>query len=332
MLAKMAKQYRRPLVTFYLGAPPRRNEHGTDFRTFPGSSPTTQDALVQALVRQVVARQGLVRAQLENDDAREVEFIGSKSMADGKHTVLKTLKATISSNPSGHGLDFNALRENVERHNVFVLLQGNLGSHHTNIDTKTFRGFALADRLAPFIVINNNDARPAWSFTLLHEMVHLLLGQTGISGGAAEAGVEQFCNDVASEYLLPQAAIDTFPVSGLDFDHLVESINTLASQRNASRALIAYRLHRSQRINTDLYRRLADYFFSQWNKKQRGKVPSEKGPDYYKVKRHRVGKPLLEFVRHCLGEGELPTTKAAIVLGVKPAQVGAMLEMRAKVG
>jgi hypothetical protein len=34
-----------------------------------------------------------------------------------------------------------------------------------------FRGFAPADDLAPFIVINDND--PAHSFTLLHELVHI---------------------------------------------------------------------------------------------------------------------------------------------------------------
>ena len=32
MLSKMARQYRRPLVTFYLARPPRRSDWGKDFR------------------------------------------------------------------------------------------------------------------------------------------------------------------------------------------------------------------------------------------------------------------------------------------------------------
>jgi len=33
----------------------------------------------------------------------------------------------------------------------------------------------------PFIVINDQDARAAWSFTALHEVAHLGLGTTGVS-------------------------------------------------------------------------------------------------------------------------------------------------------
>jgi Zn-dependent peptidase ImmA (M78 family) len=35
-------------------------------------------------------------------------------------------------------------------------------------------------------------------------MVHIWLGQTGISNNVYEKGIEQFCNDVAWEFLLPQ--------------------------------------------------------------------------------------------------------------------------------
>ena len=36
MLVKMSKQYRRPLVTFYLEELPRKSSHGADFRTLSG--------------------------------------------------------------------------------------------------------------------------------------------------------------------------------------------------------------------------------------------------------------------------------------------------------
>jgi len=45
---------------------------------------------------------------------------------------------------------FKLLRHRAEEVGVFVLLQGNLGSHHTNIGVETFRGFALSDDIAPF--------------------------------------------------------------------------------------------------------------------------------------------------------------------------------------
>lgn len=259
MLAKMARAYRRPLVALYLEAPPRAVQRGTDFRTFAGDRFPAQDSLVQALVRDAVARQGLVRAQLEDEEAGEVEFVGSLALSDGRHAASDSLEAvvngTISQAASNVRPDFDPLRDAVEGRGVFVLLQGDLGSHHTDIDTDAFRGFALADRLAPFIVINDNDARTAWSFTLLHEVVHLLLGETGISGSRGEAETERFCNDVASEYLVPQSAIDDFSMDHMEFDQLADAIGRFASEWNVSRALIAYRLHRSNRIDIYSYQR-----------------------------------------------------------------------------
>ena len=331
MLAKMAKAYRRPLVALYLETPPRSVQRGTDFRTFAGGTSMPRESLVQALVRDAVARQGLVRAQLEDDEAGEVEFVGSVALSDGRRTAAATLAAVVNGAiPQAHGNargEFDPLRDAAESRGVFVLLQGDLGSHHTDIDTDAFRGFALADPMAPFIVINDNDARTAWSFTLLHEIVHLLLGETGISGGRAETETERFCNDVASEYLMPQSAIDDFPMEHTEFDELAAAIGRIASEWNVSRALIASRLYRSLRIDIGSYQRLAVMFRRQWFQERQRRASDEGGPSYYTVRRHRTGKALLNLVRRGLGEGSLSTTKAAIVLGVKPTHVGPMLRM-----
>ncbi len=61
MLLKMSKQYRRPLLTFYLEAPPTRADRGEDFRTLPNAVDPSQNAIVDALVRNIKARQEIVR-------------------------------------------------------------------------------------------------------------------------------------------------------------------------------------------------------------------------------------------------------------------------------
>ncbi|MFY1080099.1 ImmA/IrrE family metallo-endopeptidase, partial [Escherichia coli] len=78
---------------------------------------------------------------------------------------------------------------------------GNLGSHHSALNVELFRGFALSDKVAPFVVINDQDSEQAWSFTLLHELAHIWLGQTGVSGGRPTSVIETFCNDVAGRIL-----------------------------------------------------------------------------------------------------------------------------------
>ncbi len=332
MLVKMAAAYRRPLVAFYLGRPPPKADAGVDFRRFAGRDAPVGEPLVHALVREVVARQGIVREVLREEEAAEAGFVGMFSAVDGPQAAVDAVAGLIGDHHPDRAATadeaFNVLRRQVESAGAFVLLKGDLGSYQTAIDTDAFRGFALADRVAPFIVINDNDARTAWSFTLIHELAHVLLGQTGISDNRAETRVEQFCNDVASEYLLPQVALSGLAVP-VTFDGLVETIGALADEHKVSRALVAYRLRRAGLIGQEDYGRAVGLFRSQWldnRERERERNREEPGgPSYYAVRRHRVGGALMDLVRRSLRGDALSTTKAAIALGVKPTQVQPML-------
>ena len=210
LLLRMAKQYRRPLLTFYMSEVPRLGERGQDFRTLPPEHSRAEDALIDALIRDVRARQEMVRAVLEDEDeAVQLPFVASMTMRDGVEAVLHSIRETLNLNVAqyrGRQLGnigvrgFAYLREQAEKVGIYVLLIGNLGSHHTSLDVETFRGFALADDVAPFVVINDQDAETAWAFTLLHELCHIWLGASGISGATAGTAVEQFCNDVAGRF------------------------------------------------------------------------------------------------------------------------------------
>ena len=164
--------------------------------------------LVDALIRDVKARQEMVKAlMIEEEEAKPLPFVGSSRQADGVNAVLTAIKSTLAidtstfRSPKG---GFAYLRDSAERAGIFVLLMGNLGSHHTNIDIELFRGFSLADEIAPFVVINDQDHEAAWAFTLLHELTHIWLGQTGVSGSNGQTALERFCDSVAAEFLLPE--------------------------------------------------------------------------------------------------------------------------------
>ena len=335
LLLKMAQHYRRPLVTFYMSGPPRKGDRGEDFRNVPDRH-TDAEALVDALVRDIRARQSMVRAVLVDDEeAKPLPFIGSMNMGDGVGAVLASIRQVIRIDLSEFRAQaspesaFALLRSRVEAAGVFVLLMGSLGSHHSAIDVEAFRGFALADDVAPFVVLNDQDARSAWSFTLIHELAHLWLGTTGVSGVFADAQIEKFCNDVAGSFLLPA---NELPLVGVDLKTEVEKaarrIGEFAEGRHLSRSMVAYSLLRAGSLTDNTWRTLMGLFQAQWRQSRDAKRERQKdstGPNYYIVRRHRLGSALLRFVSRNMGDGALTPTKASQVLGVKPRSVAPLL-------
>ena len=87
------------------------------------------------------------------------------------------------------------------------------------------------------MIINDQDAQAAWSFTLLHELTHVWLGETGVSGAFAEATIEQFCNRVASEFLLPSGELTDLQVDTTDFETTQARITNFAKDRHLSQQI-----------------------------------------------------------------------------------------------
>jgi Zn-dependent peptidase ImmA (M78 family) len=337
LIGKMAKVYRRPLLVFYLAEPPRKGERGQDFRTLPG--PEKLNPELDALVRDIKARQGIIRSMLEDDQAEPLDFIGSASMETPVTAMAGQIAERLqfnlgqyrtAKNPDGA---FSYLRARIEASGVSVLLLGNLGSFHTNMPVDVFRGFALADKIAPLVVVNDQDARTAWSFTAVHELAHLWLGQTGISGRDTENQIERYCNDVAGEFLLPVTELGQLaPSVHLSVATIAEQIGTFAEERRVSRAMVAYKLYRARMIGKTTWAALDGHFREQWQAyKQREAEMNKKaegGPNYYVVRRHRIGDALRSLVPRSLDEGAITYTKASRVLGAKPRNVEPLLSPR----
>ena len=339
-LVKMTNQYHRPLLTFYLSKPPAQGARGADFRALPEGDSRSDDALLDALIRDIRARQSMVRTVLEDEDeATPLPFIGARQISDGREAVLEALRQLLGVDSSQYRAQatasaaFDLLRRHAEDSGIFVLLKGDLGHHVTAIDARVFRGFSIADEVAPFVVINDQDARTAWSFTLLHETVHLLLGQTGVSGSYAESEVERFCNDVAGDFLLPTDEMDE--LSRLVGDSggisiVSERISAFARKAKVSRTMVAYKAYRSFLINRETFSQLSNNFREEWRaERERTRAQAHEqsgGPNYYAIRRHRLGDRILNLVHRMTAADALSTSKAARILGAKPRQVQPLLE------
>ena len=336
-LFKIARTYKRPLTLFYRNAPPERGNRGEDFRATTASVSPEQTGRLDALLRNIKARQGMVSSIVESDeDTDKLLFIESVSIKQPVATTTLQIRKLLrldETTPPGKSKQspdklFADLRDRLEELGVFVLLAGNLGSHHTNIEANVFRGFAIADLFAPFIVINDQDAKAARSFTLMHEFTHLLIGSTGVSGAPTTVSastllgkVESYCNDVASEFLLPEASLPT--TSEIDnIEEALDIVDGLVRSFKISHSMAAYRLMRTGQIDKDIYNGLLAIYSKKWLAARKKEKEGRSGaPHPIVVKKHKLGTALINIVKQTVREGELTYTKAAKVLGVKPHSV-----------
>jgi Zn-dependent peptidase ImmA (M78 family)/transcriptional regulator with XRE-family HTH domain len=339
-LLRAATVYRRPLIVFYLAEPPARGERGEDFRTTGAQVTPRDNAILDALLRDLRARQQLLRAMLEDqEEAVPLAFVGTARVGDDPVRVAAAIRSrlgvSLSAQREASGPErlFDLLRAAAERVGVYVLLLGDVGSYRTDIGENVFRGVAIADDIAPFVVINDNDAQAARSFTLLHELAHIWVGASGVSGplaSPASSKVEGFCNDVAGELLLPAGDLaGSLVIRAADFQTVLRATEELARAWNVSQPLVTYRYLRSGWISDQMAGELFSYFAERLRRfKQQSRAardPEGTGPSYYTVRRHRLGRALLNVVRRGLQGDVITHTKAAKILGVSPAGVGPLL-------
>lgn len=341
-LEKIAHAYWQPLTTFYLSSPPDAGDRGVDFRQHDQAIEPEDAARLNALLRNLRARQRMVRSLLEDDDdTQPLPWAGSisnsmpvKEAASRIRTQLGIEDVTSFCQRQRNPTDlFSALRRRTEELGVFVLLVSDLGSHHTAISEKVFRGFAIADDLAPFIMINSRDAKVARSFTLIHELTHVMIGSTGVSAPAAptnpatpEEKTERFCNDAASEFLLPEESLPTI-AKQTSSDAASAIISGLANRRNVSEPMVAYRLWRAGRIPAAMLRELLGLYGERWKEmRKQQRAGSSGGAAYYPMQRFKNGAALLKLVGRALRANELTHTEAARILGVSSGTVGPLLK------
>lgn len=101
-------------------------------------------------------------------------------------------------------LNFDQLREKLEEKSIFVFLSNKFRGAG-NIKGINFRGTCLTHEVMPIIIINDSDARKAQSFTLFHELGHLLRNDDAIdSFEESNSTIELWCEDFSGNFLMPE--------------------------------------------------------------------------------------------------------------------------------
>lgn len=130
----------------------------------------------------------------------------------------------------------------------------------TGIDTEIVRGFAIYDDLMPIIGLNNDDRYPAKTFSIIHELVHLIKRSSAVCNDMADSislqSEEVFCNAVAGAVLVPRVNLSRqlgeYTPNEIDLD----IVSSLADKFSVSKEVICRRLLDTGRISQQKYSQL----------------------------------------------------------------------------
>ena len=247
-LRRLAKRYKYPLMIFYLPKPQHQFSMVKDFRLTKNASKRAFSPKLCFGIRRAQELQAWAAGLLESEEVETVDFVESISEQDDVSRVANDLRMRLNVTISMQlqcETDHEALklwRENIEELGCFVF-------QISGVEVKEMRGFALPNEYAPAVVVNAREFPTPRIFTMVHELVHVLLGQTVITGESElyyskttrVAKTERFCNQVAAATIVPESDFRAkIPSDWKQRDD--EIIRELATVYRVSRATVALRL------------------------------------------------------------------------------------------
>ncbi len=205
----------------------------------------------------------------------------------------------------------NYLIEKAEDKGIFVIRNGVVGNNtRRKLNVDEFRGFVLYDEIAPVVFINNNDAISAKIFTLIHEVVHILIGQSASFDlrnlQSANNEIEQFCDKCTAEFLVPEKEIRNIHTQKKDLEEL-------ARHFKVSQIVILRRL-----LDTSLITQ--QEFYNQWKKlyKIENKTTQSSGGNFYHTIYNRLGKRFLYVLNNAVKNNTILFRDALRITNLSP--------------
>lgn len=205
---------------------------------------------------------------------------------------------------------FKYLVNKAEEKGIIVLINGVVGNNtHRKLDVNEFRGFVLYDEIAPVIFINNEDALSAKIFTLIHEVVHILIGESASFDykdlQPADNEIEKFCDKCAAEFLVPEKEL-------LEVSKQTKDYEKLAKHFKVSQIVIARRLYDLNSINRD------DFIeFLQKNKEKEYIKSISEGGNFYETVKLRLSQRFLNLLKSAIYENVITYRDALLITELK---------------
>lgn len=324
---KLAKSYQRPFAVFFLPEPPLDFQPLQDFRMAGSKDISTA---VTFIIREIQQKQRWISENNQENNEPKLSFVGKFSLKDDPKNVANDILKTLNIDPTSYQ-ESNPLKEWIDKSEKNGIFISRTSFIHTRlkIDKEELQGFAIADPFAPFVFINSGDWGAPQLFTLVHELAHIWIAETGISNNidieikkkSKLHPVELFCNEVAANALMPEESIRNISTEIFSNSNRVFRV---AKVLGVSSFSLIYRALKLDIISLAKYRTLKkeatqefeEFLINEAAKKARQKKKPG-GPSPYLLKLNRNSRLFTQIVLDGFKGGRIEPTLASNLLNTK---------------
>ena len=341
-LREAARVYRYPLAVLLLPEPPSGIQVLRDFRLLPENREKSWSPPLRRQIRRIQFQQQNARELAQTvDEAPPPIKIGISLQEPSKEAgarIRTWLLATDSLHP--------AVIEHPTLRDWMNLIEGKgiLVTQIEGVALEEMRGFTIGSRPFPVIALNGRDSSAGKLFTLMHELVHVLLMDEAICDLAVEGSsaannigkIERFCDQVSAEVLMPAPALlgDVSVLSaGPQTEWSLEELRRLASPFSVSSEALLLRLVTLGKASMEFYWRIRPTFIQLYReireREQEKLKATEGGPSPYILKIRNFGRRFVSDVLDAYERDLIDPSDVSDLLDIKVNNIPKLVERMA---
>lgn len=321
---ELARFYHRPFGLFFLPQPPALPPLAAEYRRLPGVTPGVESPDLRLALRTMSYRRDVLLELLEELEEVFIEFTAQAHLREHPTEVGRRLRELLGVKVQDQlewkdeWQAWRRWRESVESAGVLVF-------QFPKVSLDQARGVSLLKFPMPAIGINSKEiAAGARIFTLLHEFTHIALAagkeeQAALNESRNEAewtNVERFAEEVASDILIPEEALQSFlRRMSLDRDAWnIPLVRSLAAKFRVTPLAMATRLRAAGQFSWEGYQDWREA----WAKYIATLKPS-KGSFAHPVDKtlSRAGRPFTQLVVEALDANRITAVQACRYLDLR---------------
>ena len=294
-LEAFARKAMIPFGYLFLDQPPIEKLPMPDYRTLRDAMIRRPSPNLLDTIQEMQRRQSWMREYLVEEGHTALPFVNSENIESTIPETVSSIRRWLHLGEdwaTDHDTWEDALRFlvfQIESAGILVFVNGIVGNSTNRVlNPEEFRGFVLSDSIAPLIFVNGSDTKAAQMFTLVHELVHIWIGEDALVNlpelQPAADDREKFCNRVAAEFLVPAMKLKAVWPTGASKPYPFVAV---ARRFKVSPIVVARLAKDLKLITTDDFFR----FYQSYMDDVRGRKKSKKGGgNFYLTQNARLGR------------------------------------------